>query len=747
MKITFKKSLKLFFTMILCLVFFLVAGCSFNHTPVDVKEYTVTFKDEATGEVITTITRKTTSIIQERDILLGNYEIPEGYQYSWYVKVKDEKGNIVDKPVNFKDINTDTVVYIFLTAKEYTLKLYIDNVLVKQTAYNFAEEIKDFTDISREGYYFDGWYLNANYTDNQEMPKVMPAHNVELYGRWVADKVYKEVKFMNGNVQVAIKSVAVNEKITEPAAPAKVGYTFVGWYKEAELIEKFDFENEVMGDKNLTLYAKWEINSYTILLVSNLEGLNLSNKVREYNARIGNLFSSSEKNELLSYPGYTFVGWYVDEELTKPFEKISMPAEDITLYAKWHFDGIKLVINGEIFKTISGKQGDAVDASLITVPNIEGYTFRGWFLSENPLPSDSKYEFNVLPKEQVVVYGVYDLVEYTITYYTDNGELSLEKDTYTILDDSYQIPKPNKKGYSFEGWFTDQTFTNEIISIKKGTTGNIELYAKYEIITYSITIHANGGMIESIPTEYTVESDDIVLPTTGAKVGYSFQGFYSNASFDGLPITVISKGSIGDLELYVKWLADGSVPYIVEYYFEKLNNDEPLKENGKFNNEAFLETPIKKIFSAETGMEVQAEIISYPGFTSCHTASVKGVVSGDGSTVLKVYYSRNQYTYTFMSDDNILKQITVDYEDEITEPTNPTKEGYTFIGWDKEIPTTMPAEDLTITALWQVNEYTITFDTDGGVLGNVTCRDRETIAAEFLKDLNSFAGKEYTTVA
>lgn len=165
MKITFKKSLKLFFTMILCLVFFLVAGCSFNHTPVDVKEYTVTFKDEATGEVITTITRKTTSIIQERDILLGNYEIPEGYQYSWYVKVKDEKGNIVDKPVNFKDINTDTVVYIFLIAKEYTLKLYIDNVLVKQTAYNFAEEIKDFTDISREGYYFDGWYLNANYTD------------------------------------------------------------------------------------------------------------------------------------------------------------------------------------------------------------------------------------------------------------------------------------------------------------------------------------------------------------------------------------------------------------------------------------------------------------------------------------------------------------------------------------------------------------------------------------------------------
>ena len=304
---------------------------------------------------------------------------------------------------------------------------------MKQTAYNFAEEIKDFTDISREGYYFDGWYLNANYTDKQEMPKVMPAHNVELYGRWVADKVYKEVKFMNGNVQVAIKSVAVNEKITEPAAPAKVGYTFVGWYKEAELIEKFDFENEVMGDKNLTLYAKWEINSYTILLVSNLEGLNLSNKVREYNARIGNLFSSSEKNELLSYPGYTFVGWYVDEELTKPFEKISMPAEDITLYAKWHFDGIKLVINGEIFKTISGKQGDAVDASLITVPNIEGYTFRGWFLSENPLPSDSKYEFNVLPKEQVVVYGVYDLVEYTITYYTDNGELSLEKDTYMII--------------------------------------------------------------------------------------------------------------------------------------------------------------------------------------------------------------------------------------------------------------------------------------------------------------------------
>ena len=75
----------------------------------------------------------------------------------------------------------------------------------------------------------------------------------------------------------------------------------------------------------------------------------------------------------------------------------------------------------------------------------------------------------------------------------------------------------------------------------------------------------------------------------------------------------------------------------------------------------------------------------------------------------------NSYTITFdTAGGSAVAPITQNYGTAITAPTNPTREGYTFIGWDKAIPVTMPAENMTITAKWKVNSYTITFDTNGG---------------------------------
>ena len=75
----------------------------------------------------------------------------------------------------------------------------------------------------------------------------------------------------------------------------------------------------------------------------------------------------------------------------------------------------------------------------------------------------------------------------------------------------------------------------------------------------------------------------------------------------------------------------------------------------------------------------------------------------------------NRYTITFdAAGGSEIAPITQDYGTAIVSPSDPTREGYTFIGWDREIPETMPAENMTVTAQWEINQYTITFDTNGG---------------------------------
>ena len=91
---------------------------------------------------------------------------------------------------------------------------------------------------------------------------------------------------------------------------------------------------------------------------------------------------------------------------------------------------------------------------------------------------------------------------------------------------------------------------------------------------------------------------------------------------------------------------------------------------------------------------------------------------GGAETGNKEYWAKweiNQYTITFDTNGGSeIALITQDYGTEITAPDNPTRKGYTFKGWDKEIPETMPAENITVKAQWEINQYTIAFDTNGG---------------------------------
>ena len=123
-------------------------------------------------------------------------------------------------------------------------------------------------------------------------------------------------------------------------------------------------------------------------------------------------------------------------------------------------------------------------------------------------------------------------------------------------------------------------------------------------------------------------------------------------------------------------------------------------------------------------LRLRDALFTRPGYTQTGWATTDG---GERVYGLKDYYyanevltlypvwSPNSYTITFDTDGGSeISPITQDYGSEITAPDNPSKTGYTFVGWDKKIPTAMPAENITIKAQWKANSYTITFDTDGG---------------------------------
>ncbi len=123
-------------------------------------------------------------------------------------------------------------------------------------------------------------------------------------------------------------------------------------------------------------------------------------------------------------------------------------------------------------------------------------------------------------------------------------------------------------------------------------------------------------------------------------------------------------------------------------------------------------------------LTLRGALFTRAGYTQVGWSTVDGgekvygfedVYTQNEALTLYPVWNTNKYTITFDTNGGSeIAPITQDYGTEITAPANPTRKGYTFKGWDKEIPKTIPAENITVKAQWKINQYTITFDTNGG---------------------------------
>ena len=485
--------------------------------------------------------------------------------------------------------------------------------------------------LTREGYTFKGW--------DKEIPETMPAENITVKAQWEINQ-YTITFDTNGGSEIAPITQDYGTEITAPDNPTRKGYTFKGWDKEIP---------KTMPAENITVKAQWEINQYTITFDTN-GGSEIAPITQDYGTEITAPDNPTRK-------GYTFKGW--DKEIPK-----TMPAENITVKAQWEINQYTITFDtngGSEIAPITQDYGTEITAP--DNPTRKGYTFKGW---DKEIPK-------TMPAENITVKAQWEINQYTITFDT-NGGSEIAPITQDYGTEITAPDNPTRKGYTFKGWDKEipKTMPAENITVK----------AQWEINQYTITFDTNGGSeIAPITQDYGTE---ITAPDNPTRKGYTFKGWDKEIpkTMPAENITVKAQWEINQYTITFDTNGGSEIaPITQDYGTEITAPDNPTRKGYTFKG---WDKEIPKTMPAE-------------------------------NITVKAQWEINQYTITFDTNGGSeIAPITQDYGTEITAPDNPTRKGYTFKGWDKEIPKTMPAENITVKAQWEINQYTITFDTNGG---------------------------------
>ena len=481
------------------------------------------------------------------------------------------------------------------------------------------------------------------------------------------------VTYKDGDSEYAKQVLPSGTLATRPDAPAATpGYTFGGWNKTDGTA--WDYASDKVTD-NITLYAKWAANTYTITF-DTAGGSEVITKTIEvtYGEQFGDM--PVPKRE-----GYVFLGWYdalvggkcygdSDGKSTSPYDK----DVSITLYAQWAEAPSRMVY----FNTCGGTMTGPVEVlhKLNTPiakpdnPTKPGHTFNGWY-TDSALTQ--AWNFDDWVTGELKLYAGWTVNQYTITFDTNGGS-----EIAPIIQDygtEITVPdNPTRKGYTFKGWDKEipETMPAENITVK----------AQWEINQYTIAFDTNGGSeIDSITQDYGTE---ITAPDNPTRKGYTFKGWDKEIP-ETMPaenITVKAQWEINQYTITFDTNGGSEIaPITQDYGTEITAPDNPTRKGYTFKG---WDKEIPKTMPAE-------------------------------NITVKAQWEINQYTITFDTNGGSeIAPITQDYGTKITTPDNPIRKGYTFRGWDKEIPETMPAENITVKAQWEINQYTITFDTNGG---------------------------------
>ena len=330
----------------------------------------------------------------------------------------------------------------------------------------------------------------------------------------------------------------------------------------------------------------------------------------------------------------------------------------------------------------TGSEFTAPASDGLTRPDGDAGSFFMWLGSNGKFyaPGDS------VPAEVTKLTAQWTAPTYAVTLNTNGGTINSGNVTSYTYGVGATLPTADDMtytGYTFKGWYDNENLTGSPVTAIGGTeTGNKEYWAKWEINQYTITFDTNGGSeIAPITQDYGTA---ITAPANPTRKGYTFKGWDKEIpkTMPAENMTVKAQWEINQYTISFDTNGGSEIAPITQDYGTKITAPaDPTRKGYTFKG---WDKEIPKTMPAE-------------------------------NITVKAQWEINQYAITFDTNGGSeIAPITQDYGTNITAPADPTRKGYTFKGWDKEIPKTMPAENMTVKAQWEINQYTITFDTNGG---------------------------------
>ena len=325
--------------------------------------------------------------------------------------------------------------------------------------------------FSRTGYTFTGWNTSPDGTGTAYRPNAtiqFAAQNITLYAQWKV-RSYSVNFDSNGGSAVASQSVKYGSKASRPTDPTRAGHTFQGWYTSRDGGARYDFNQTATGD--VTLYAHWSVNSYTLAFDGNGGKASESSRTVQYGSQYGSLPTATRT-------GHTFQGWYTAKSGgTKVSPSTTMGAANTTLYAHWSVNAYTLAFDGNGGKASESSRKVQYGNQYGTLPTATrtGYAFQGWYTARSGGSQVSSS--TTMEAANTTVYAHWTVNTYTVSF-DSNGGSAVASQSVRYGSKATQPANPTRAGHTFQGWYTSRDGGSKY-DFGTAVTGDVTLHAHW----------------------------------------------------------------------------------------------------------------------------------------------------------------------------------------------------------------------------------------------------------------------------